>query len=314
MMRLHFMAFLLSATRRKRNEKERGLKPATTDKICGMQIRRTVLAAGLALSTLVAIRVFAQAPAQGARGGRGGAITNGYPTRPPADPAALDRGKMLYGTNCAFCHGNDARGGDGGSNLLRSDIVLDDKDGELIGDILRNGVSSMPKFELSKEQISDIAAFIHSFRVGGYDISRLRPETIVVGNAKSGEAYFKAKCASCHDTAGDLNNFAARIADSRLMQQTWLLPGARGTRPSKAPGTRVVVTLASGQQLEGELVRIDDFIVTLIAADATQHTVRRNGAIPKVEVRDPVQAHKDLLRVYTDKDIHNVTAYLESLK
>jgi cytochrome c oxidase cbb3-type subunit 3 len=279
-----------------------------------MQFLKTVLAAALVLSTLAAIHVSAQALAQGARGGRGGAITNGYPTRPPADPAALDRGKMLYGTNCAFCHGNDARGGDGGSNLLRSEIVLDDKDGELIGDILRNGVSSMPKFELNKEQISDIAAFIHSFRVGGYDISRLRPETIVVGNAKSGEAYFKAKCASCHDTAGDLKGFGARIGDSRLMQQTWLLPGARGTRPSKAPNTKVVVTLASGQQLEGELVRIDDFIVTLTAADATQYTVRRNGAAPKVEVRDPVQAHKDLLRVYTDKDIHNVTAYLESLK
>ena len=98
------------------------------------------------------------------------------------------------------------------------------------------------------------------------------------------------------------------------MQQTWLLPGARGTRPSRPPSTKVVVTLASGQQLEGELVRIDDFIVTLTGADAMQYTVRRNGATPKVEVRDPVQSHKDLLRVYTDKDIHNVTAYLESLK
>jgi mono/diheme cytochrome c family protein len=280
-----------------------------------MQIRKRVLAAAFVLSTLAAgIGVRAEAPLQGARGGRGASITNGYPTRPPADPAVLDRGKMLYGTNCAFCHGNDARGGDGGSNLLRSEIVLNDKDGELIGDILRNGVSSMPKFDLNKEQVSDVAAFIHNFRVGGYDISRLRPETIVVGNAKSGEAYFKAKCASCHDTAGDLKGFAARIGDSRVMQQTWLLPGARGTRPTKAPSTKVVVTLASGQQLEGELVRIDDFIVTLTGADATQYTVRRNGTTPKVEVRDPVQAHKDLLRSYTDKDIHNVTAYLESLK
>jgi mono/diheme cytochrome c family protein len=280
-----------------------------------MQIRKAVLAAVCTLVAVAAAIDF-HAPglaAQGARG-RGGAVTNGYPARPPADPASVDRGKMLYGTNCAFCHGNDARGGDGGSNLLRSEIVLNDKDGELIGDILRNGVSSMPKFELNREQVSDIAVFIHSFRVGGYDISRLRPETIVVGNAKSGEAYFKEKCAACHDTAGDLKGFAARIGDSRVMQQTWLLPGARGTRPTKAPSTKVVVTLAAGQQLEGELVRIDDFIVTLIAADATQHTVRRNGTTPEVEVRDPVQAHKDLLRSYTDKDIHNVTAYLESLK
>lgn len=280
-----------------------------------MQIRRTGSAAALVLGMLAAtVGLHAQAPAAGARGARGGPITNGYPARPPADPAMLERGQMLYSTNCAFCHGNDARGGDGGSNLLRSEIVLNDKDGELIGDILRNGESSMPKFEMNKEQISEIASFIHSFRVGGYDPSRLRPETIVVGDPKSGEAYFKAKCAPCHDTAGDLSGFAARIGDPRIMQQTWLLPGARGTRPSRPTSTKVVVTLASGQQLEGELVRIDDFIVTLTVADAMQYTVRRNGATPKVEVRDPVQSHKELLRVYTDKDIHNVTAYLESLK
>ena len=197
---------------------------------------------------------------------------------------------------------------------FRSEIVLNDKAGELIGDILRNGLSAMPKFELNADQVSDIAAFIHSFRVGGYDVSRFRPDTIVVGDPKAGEAYFKAKCASCHDVSGDLKGFAARIDDQRVMQQTWLMPGARGTRPSKPPATTVVVSLASGQQLEGQLIRIDDFIVTLRAADATEYTIRRQGQTPKVEVRDPLWQHKDLLRIYTDKDIHNVTAYLESVK
>src|SRR5215813_3797212 len=208
-----------------------------------------------------AIQLRAQAPAEGARGGRGGAITTGYPTRPPADPAVVERGRLLYSTNCAFCHGADARGGEGGANLLRSEIVLNDKNGELIGDTVRNGLSSMPRFDLKPEQVSDIAAFIHSFPVAGYDLSRLRPDTIVVGDPKAGEIYFKAKCASCHDVGGDLKGFAGRVNDDRVMQQTWLMPGARGTRPSKPPVTRVAVTLASGQQLEGQLVRIDDFIV-----------------------------------------------------
>jgi cytochrome c oxidase cbb3-type subunit 3 len=75
-----------------------------------------------------------------------------------------------------------------------------------------------------------------------------------------------------------------------------------------------VVTLASGRRMEGQLIRIDDFLVTLAQADGAQVTVRRDGETAKVEVRDPVQLHKDLLRVYTDKDIHNVTAYLESLR
>jgi hypothetical protein len=192
--------------------------------------------------------------------------------------------------------------------------VLNDKDGELIGDILRNGVSTMPRFEFSKDQVSDVAAFIHSFRVNGYDASRLRPQTIVVGDAKAGEAYFQAKCASCHDVAADLKGFAARINDSRIMQQTWLMPGARGTRASKPAPTVVQATLESGQQVEGQLVRIDDFIVSLVTADNTQYTIRREGKNEKLEIRDPLQPHKDLLRIYTDGDIHNVTAYLESFK
>src|SRR5262252_377401 len=181
--------------------------------------RRTVTIALLVWAILTgAIHLMAQrGGAQ--RGGAprdGGPITTGYPQRPPADPAALQRGQMLYSTNCAFCHGTDARGGDGGSNLLRSEIVLNDKRGELIVDVLRNGAATMPKFEMNNEQVSDIAAFMHSFPVAGYDASRLRPETIVIGDPKAGETYFKAKCASCHDTAADLKGFAARINDPRI--------------------------------------------------------------------------------------------------
>jgi cytochrome c oxidase cbb3-type subunit III len=266
-------------------------------------IRQVILSVALAMGLVIlTIHLHAQAP------------STGYPQRPPADAATIERGRMIYSTNCAFCHGNDARGGDGGPNLLRSDIVLNDKSGELIGDILRNGVSTMPKFELSKDQVADVAAFIHSFRVNGYDASRLRPQTIVIGDAKAGEAYFKAKCASCHDVAGDLKGFAARINDERAMQQTWLMPGARGTRPSKPAPTTVRATLESGQQVEGQLVRIDDFIVSLVTADDAQYTIRRDSKTAKVEVRDPLQAHKELLRTYTDKDIHNVTAYLGSFR
>jgi cytochrome c oxidase cbb3-type subunit III len=268
---------------------------------------------GTAVFALAIVTAAIHLKAQGQRGAPG-PITTGYPQRPQADPGVLERGQLLYTTNCAFCHGADARGGDGGSNLLRSEIVLNDQQGELIGDILRNGVSTMTKFEFSNQQVSDLAAFIHSFRVAGYDSSRFRPDTIVVGDAKTGEAYFKRKCATCHDVNSDLKGFAARVDDPRTMQQTWLMPGARGTRPSRQPSATVVVTLESGQQLKGDLVRMDDFVITLLAADSTQYTLRRDIKNQKVEVRDPLASHRDLLRSYSDKDIHDVTAYLESLK
>src|SRR4029079_10785342 len=71
--------------------------------------------------------------AQQGRGGRGGVVTsprNAYPDRPPPDPAAVERGRALYGVNCAFCHGADTRGGDSGPSLLRSGVVLDAPNGE----------------------------------------------------------------------------------------------------------------------------------------------------------------------------------------
>ncbi|MGH9594324.1 MAG: c-type cytochrome, partial [Bryobacteraceae bacterium] len=222
----------------------------------------------------------------------------------------------LYGVNCALCHGDDVRGGSGGPNLLRSEILLNDKDGELVAPVLQEGrlAEGMPKFNFTVAQVSDIAAFIHSFRVGGYDGSRNRPPTIVVGDANAGATYFAAKCGGCHSAAGDLKGIAARIADPRTLQQRWLMPsgGGRGGPPG-AP-TTVTVTLRSGHKVEGRLALIDDFLVTLTQEDGTPRTFRRDGDSPQVEIHDPIQAHKALLPLYTDKDIHDVTAYLVTLK
>jgi mono/diheme cytochrome c family protein len=282
------------------------------------------------VAALAMAAMFAQAPEPG-RGGRGttsapagggGGFANAYPQRPAADPAAVDRGKALFGAQCAFCHGQDARGGsEGGPSLIRSDTVLRDQHGELIGQVTAEGRTGMPKFSLSAAQLSDIADFIHSFRVSGYDASRNRPVNIVVGDAKAGEAYFRAKCASCHSVSGDLKGFGAKFEDPRSMQQSWLMPGSGGRgfggggqSPVSAPPTTATVTPSSGQKVEGRLIRIDDFLVTVTDADGMQRTFRRDGDKPKVEVHDPLAPHRELLKVYQDKDIHDVTAYLVTLK
>ena len=245
-----------------------------------------------------------------------------YPTRPPADPAALARGKAIYGVNCNFCHGSDARGGEGGPNLLRSELVLNDKSGELIAPVVQNGRvdQGMPKFPLTLAQISDIAAYIHDFKVGGYDISRMVPPSILVGDAKAGEAYFRTTCASCHSTTGDLKGVAAKISDPKLLQDTWIMPGGgggfrpRGGPALNVPPTTVSVTTMSGEMVNGVLARIDDFIVVVTLADGTERSFRRDGENPRVEVHDPLQPHRELLSRYTDQDIHNLTSYLVTLK
>src|SRR5262252_9943456 len=147
-----------------------------------------------------------------------------YPNRPAGDPASIERGKALYGVNCQFCHGADTRGGDSGPSLLRSGLVLDDQRGELIAPVVREGRPDrgMPKFTLTDANIADLASYIHSFKAAGYDESRNRPATIVVGDARAGEAYFAASCGSCHSATGDLRGIASRLPEPRILQQTWL--------------------------------------------------------------------------------------------
>ena len=243
--------------------------------------------------------------------GRGGFVA--YPPR-TVDPAAASRGKVIYGTTCSFCHGADAHGGDGGGpSLLRSLVVLDDQNGELIGPIVRNGAGAMPKFPLSDAQITDVAAYLHSFPIS----SRTGPSTIniLVGDPKAGEAFVKSKCASCH-TVDTLKAFAIRVADNKTLQQTWIMPGSggRGGGATPVPPITVTVTLPSGEKVEGTLSRLDDFVVSLTQADGTFRSFRTFGTTTKVDVRDPLAPHKELLPTYRDADIHNVTAYLASLR
>jgi cytochrome c oxidase cbb3-type subunit III len=307
---------MLARDSSRRGEKVHGIRQN------GARMRAAALAVGVigAVTSLVA-----QNPGAG-RGGTGTPGGYAYPSRPPGDPASIARGKTLYDTNCSFCHGEDARGGaQGGPNLIRSDVVLRDQDGELVAPVVQNGRPDlgMPKFTLSNAEVSDLSAFLHSFGINSRDPARKRPPSIVVGDAKSGEAYFEAKCSSCHSVRGDLRGIGARISDPRTLQQTWLMPVVYGVRGGGATGVSaatnvppvtVTVTASDGKRVEGRLGRIDDFIVTLTESDGTARSFRRDGDTPKVEVHDPMQPHKDLLRVYTDKDIHDVTAYLVTVK
>jgi cytochrome c oxidase cbb3-type subunit 3 len=269
---------------------------------------------------LFALSILVSAVSAQQAGRIGGAGIGAYPARAPGDPAAVERGRSVYSTNCAFCHGADIRGGASGPSLLRSVIVLDDKSGELIGPVVQAGRPDrgMPKFPLSSDQIADLATFLHSFAVNGYDSSRQRPPTIVVGDATAGQAAFKTKCSSCHSTTGDLQGLAARVTDPRTLQQTWLMPGSTvgrggGPMPARSRPPTVVVTLPSGQKFEGELERVDDFVVALRTADGSRRAFRTTGGT-KVDVKDPLIAHRELLGTYSDSEIHNLTAFLVTLK
>ncbi len=236
-----------------------------------------------------------------------------YPTRPPADPAMVARGRQVFSANCSFCHGSDARGGEGGPNLVRSQLVLDDQDGELVTALVQSGRMSkgMPKFDLPAKEIANIAAFLHNIPVGGRAATTglVNP---LVGDAKAGEAYFNGagKCASCHSASGDMAGIATKYPDPRALQAAMV----SGEKKAEYPWKTVTVTLPNGQSVAGRLDQIDDFLVSLTDANGNYHSYVRHGAAPKIVVKDPLQPHLDMLPNLKDDDIHNLTAYLVTLK
>ena len=316
-----------------------------------MSIRKGIAAAALGWAVVLMAQLGAQtpqappagtpppapAPQGGAQppAGRGGGQRGGgratFPAqqRTLADPATIARGKTLYEINCRACHGGDLRGGDiGGPNLLRSQLVLNDQHGELILPVVKNGrqnpgMPPMPALPLGDEDIKAIAEYIHSVAAtmrgqGSPPPGEEVELNILVGDAKAGEAQFASKCASCHSATGDLKGIGERIASAVQLQNTWITGGGgRGRGGSGGPVSRPVtvsVVMQDGSRVEGRLARIDDFYVVVALENGTTRTIRRFGDTPKVTVIDPLEGHRKLLTVYTDKDIHDLTAYLVTLK
>lgn len=248
-----------------------------------------------------------------------------YPERPPAPPEQVARGEQIFRSNCSFCHGSDARGGETGPNLVRDQVVLRDQKGELIAPIVQNGLpgQGMPKFALSAGDITDIAAWLHSQPLS----DRGSPSNldILVGNAKDGEAYFTGAghCTQCHSATGDLAGIGSRYEPKAIQNLVVSGGGGRGRGRRRSAGgapvkvsapTTVTVTLPSGQRVQGELDHLSAFIVALREPDGTYKSFARHDSIPTVVVTNPRQWHIDRLPQWRDADIHNLTAYLVTLK
>jgi len=236
--------------------------------------------------------------------------------RRPANAAGVDRGRDAFRANCGFCHGIDARGAQG-PDLARSLAVLNDDQGKDLGNFLKAGVPErgMPAFPmLTADEARDISSFLHTVVEQARRQKPMDPTAVVVGDAKAGEAYFNGagRCNMCHSRTGDFKGVGARY-DPATLQDRMVNPRGRGGK-TPPPPTMVKVTLPNGRTLQGRLVAITDFYVTLIDDSNTRRTFPRDNEVPKVEINDPLQAHLDMLLKYTDADMHNLTAYLVTLK
>jgi len=270
--------------------------------------RRSVLSAGLWLLALAVS--FAQEPTPQGQAKSG--VKQDVPAAPKSYPPDLvQTGAGLFRQDCSFCHGRNAGGGESGPDLTRSKLVTADVDGDKIAPVVRNGRPDrgMPPFDRSDDQVAAIVAFIHTqqiralTRTGGR--KGVDPSDLQTGNAEAGKRYFNGAggCATCHSPTGDLAGIASRHQGLELERQM-LYP-----RHAKS---KVTVTLASGQTVAGTLEYLDEFTVGLVDATGWYRSWRSRDV--KFKVDSPVDAHVALFDKYTDDDIHNLMAYLQTLR
>jgi cytochrome c oxidase cbb3-type subunit 3 len=226
-------------------------------------------------------------------------------------PALVTAGQSQFVQACAFCHGRDAGGGEDGPDLTRSKLVADDVGGDKIGPVVRNGrpQTGMPRFTVSDQELAELVAFIHTQKTvaesqkggrRGVDVSDLQ-----TGNAEAGKQYFNGagKCSSCHSPTGDLAGLAKRLEGLRLEERLMYPRGAK---------SRITITLPNGETIAGELVYQDEFNVAVRDASGWH----RSFPVSKVKFKidSPADAHVELMAKYTDDDIHNLMAYLQTLR
>jgi cytochrome c oxidase cbb3-type subunit III len=231
----------------------------------------------------------------------------------PQAPGTVEEsaGKAVFQQTCGFCHGPDGRGASG-TDLLHSSLVSHDVGGNLIGDVVRKGRpdKGMPAFPLTDSQIQQIAAFLHAQAKLASTVTTRMPgdyplDKLLVGNADAGRTYFNGagKCSECHSPTGDFAHISSKYKPLVLQ--------SRIAFPYGKPST-VTVSDKDGGKISGTLVYEDEFFVSVETSDNARRTFDRH--LVKIDVNDPLAAHVALLNRYTDDDIHNLLAYLETLK
>lgn len=280
----------------------------------------------IAAATLLAAALLtAQAPPAAAAKGK--AKAKGAPAQSPASRpipptatpqtypiAQVQTGSQRFVGQCGFCHGRDTTGGEGGPDLTRSEIVAADNRGDKIGPFLAAGRpdKGMPAFKLSNSDQAAIIAFIHDqktkFEAVGGGRRDVEAADLLTGSVDAGKTYFAAQCARCHSATADLAGIAGKFQGLALMQRM-LYPS--GGRPAPAR-PKATITNASGQVVTGPLATDDEFSIAITDAAGTRQVFEKTDV--KFTIDDPMSAHFDQLAKYTDKDMHDVYAFLATLK
>jgi cytochrome c oxidase cbb3-type subunit 3 len=229
----------------------------------------------------------------------------------------VEAGRVRFAAQCGFCHGRDAAGGEGGTDLTRSALVAEDVRGSRIIPLVRSGRTDkgMPAFTLPDAELAAIVAFIHDQKRQAESVAGGRrvvdPSDLQSGNADAGRRFFDGACARCHSPGGDLAGIASRLQGLALLQRMLNPAAGRGAGSGRAV-PKVTVKTASGEAVSGTLTYRDEF--TIAITDASGWHRSWPTRLVTFTVDDALQAHVEQLGKYTDADMHNVLAYLQTLK
>jgi cytochrome c oxidase cbb3-type subunit III len=267
-------------------------------------------------------------PPTGRGGGNQGQGRAGSPAsqRPPETvtpqsypPEQVQAGGVAFSAQCGFCHGRDAMGGETGPDLTRSALVAEDVRGDKITPVVRTGRidKGMPAFTLPDTDIAAIVAFIHDNKWKAASLEGNRRSVDVAdlqtGNAQAGQQFFNGPggCAACHSPTGDFNGLATRLQGLQLMQRM-LYPGGRGRGGAPSALPTATITLPSNQTVTGKVVSQDEFTIAITDASGWYRSWPTSQV--RISVSNPLEAHIAMLPKYTNDDLHNVLAYLQTLK
>ena len=277
----------------------------------GVRVRRKH---GLALALLVFVAALCYT--QGSKGQESSAAKP--VASPPAAVEQIQAGRALFASQCGFCHGRDTAGGESGPDLTASALVEQDAHGDKIGVVVRNGrpAKGMPAFgNVDDQQLAALVAFIHDRKANAKEGRRRTVDVadLQTGNAEAGMRYFNGAggCAKCHSPSGDLAGIGGKLQGLELLKRMLYRESERVAEPTKATPT-ASVTLASGETVSGKLAYRDEFTIGLV--DPSGWYRSWPAAQVKFTVMNPLEAHIEQLGKYTDEDMHDILAYLQTLR
>ena len=227
------------------------------------------------------------------------------------DREAAAHAVPVFQQNCAFCHGPQGRGATGPS-LVTSDEVLGDDHGEKLVPFLKKGrpEKGMPAFAtMPDDKLKDLVEFMHLQVEEVANRGAYRVLNILVGDRSKGQDYVAAHCMSCH-SAETFAHMGSKFRSPEQLQRYWIWPARSG---NDAAAVTATVKTSEGATLTGRVTQVSDFRITLVDRSGEMHSIARDSGV-EVRISDSLAAHQKMIMTLKNDDMHNVTAYLDSLK